>query len=106
MQGRRQCLKAWTFVLGIMSSPSSPPSEKSTNAAWDRCAEDLLIKFAAGTGASGLAALLLFKGRGARLGTIGFGAGLGTGMSATNCEALLAEAKADRSAKLQASLKQ
>ena len=53
----------------------SLPTEKSTEATWDRCAEDLLIKFAAGTGASGLAAMLLFKGRGPRIGTIGFAMG-------------------------------
>ena len=82
----------------------SAPTEKSTEATWDRCAEDLLIKFAAGTGASGLAAMLLFKGRGARIGTVGFGAGVGTGASLSNCDALLAKAKADRADKLKASL--
>ena len=83
---------------------SLPPTEKTTEVTWDRCAEDLLIKFAAGTGASGLAAMLLFKGRGARIGMVGFGAGVGTGASMSNCDALLKRARVDRATKLKASL--
>ena len=60
--------------------------------AWDRCAEDLLIKFGAGVIGGGVAAIL-FKGSGTRKAMVGLGAGVGIGSGYTECQYLLANSK-------------
>ena len=46
--------------------------------AYDRCAEDLLIKFGAGV-LGGAVGSFIFKNKGAKMASVGFGAGVGVG---------------------------
>ena len=78
-------------------------SEKNTGRAWDRCAEDLILKFSVGVLGAGLAGAVLFRGTNLKLVSAAFGAGTGTGMSFANCEGLLTGAKTDNRQKLASS---
>ena len=78
-------------------------SEKKTGVAWDRCAEDLIIKFGVGVLGAGLAGAVLFRGSGMSIASAAFGAGAGTGHSLGNCEGLLKMAKQDNRQKLASS---
>lgn len=60
--------------------------------AWDKCGEELLIKFGVGVLGGGVACLV-FKGGKTRLGAIGFGAGVGVGSGYTQCQYILQESK-------------
>jgi hypothetical protein len=79
-------------------------SEKKTGVAWDRCAEDLILKFGVGVLGAGIGGLVLFRGSGMRIATAAFGAGTGAGMSIANCENLLQNAKLANRQKLASSL--
>ena len=60
--------------------------------AWDRCAEDLILKFGIGVLGGGVGAFL-FKNKGIRYATVGLGAGFGAGSGYTECQNILANSK-------------
>jgi hypothetical protein len=67
-------------------------SEDVMGDAWDRCAEDVLIKFGVGV-LGGAVGTFLFKGKHLKSATVGVGAGVGIGSGYTECQYLLANSK-------------
>ena len=78
-------------------------SDSKTGVAWDRCAEDLIMKFGVGVLGLGLAGAVLFKSPHLKVASAAFGAGTGSGFALAGCEGLLKGAKADNRSKLVAS---
>ena len=74
--------------------------KSETSGAWDRCAEDFLIKFATGMASTGVVSAVLFRRPGLIAGGAAFGAGVGTGLAAGECKVLLNKAKERQMAKL------
>ncbi|KAK9844768.1 hypothetical protein WJX74_006663 [Apatococcus lobatus] len=60
-------------------SPSQRPHEFYIDAKWDKVIDTGLRRTVYGAAAGGLAALVLFRGSGARLASLTFGAGWGMG---------------------------
>jgi hypothetical protein len=78
-------------------------SEKKTGIAWDKCAEDLIIKFGVGVLGAGLTGAVLFRSPSMKIASAAFGAGTGSGFALANCENLLQRAKSENRSKLAAS---
>jgi len=81
-------------------------SEKKVGVAWDKCAEDVIMKFGIGVMGAGLAGAVLFRGSSMKIASAAFGAGTGSGWGLSNCENLLQRAKAENRSKLAQSLTQ
>ncbi|BDA41687.1 probable MICOS complex subunit mic10 [Coccomyxa sp. Obi] len=68
-----------------MSSSERPP-EFYINEKWDKCIDIALRRVVYGSLGGGVAALILFRGGGARAACLGFGAGFGAGAAYTECQ--------------------
>ena len=71
---------------------SDKKAEDVMGDAWDRCAEDLILKFGIGVLGGGVGAFS-FKNKGIRYATVGLGAGFGAGSGYTECQYILANSK-------------
>ena len=89
-----------------LSKTNTMSSEKKVGVAWDKCAEDVLMKFGIGVMGAGLAGAVLFRGSSMKIASAAFGAGTGSGWGLSNCENLLQRAKAENRSKLAQSLTQ
>ncbi|KAK9820110.1 hypothetical protein WJX72_006226 [[Myrmecia] bisecta] len=72
-------------------SSSERPKEFYIDEKWDACIDLALRRVVYGGLAGGAAALVLFRGGGARAASLAFGTGFGAGSAYTDCQRELAD---------------
>ena len=77
---------------GAPAASANVRAEEVVGVAWDKCAEDLILKFSTAVLASGMASAVLFK-RPMAVRTTIFGAGVGVGTGIESCQNLLKQSK-------------